>query len=263
MKELAICVQRKDYGVTSKETVDAICKAGFKNVFVQYLHKDKLEEELDVIDYCKEKGLNIIFCHLSYNDINDIWLDEECGEKVTQSYIDDLDAMKSKGIDNVMMHLSTHKVVPMYNELGLQRVKRIVEHANKLGMKIGLENTRYQGYLEFVLGNIPDKTAGLCYDAGHVHVHFKDVFDYEFFKDRYYMVHLHDNHGDTEDEHLLPFDGTIDWKNVMKKLKENNYNGPITLELCYKNEYTKMSIEEFYKEAYRRGERLAKIWDEV
>lgn len=263
MKELAVCVQNANDGVTPKETIDAIYKAGFKNVFVQYYHQEEMDfNELQQIDYCKELGLNIVFCHLGYRYINEIWNEGRFGEAITESYINDLDVMKSKGINSVMMHLTTHKQAPEYNELGLERIKRIVEHAKKLGMKLGFENTRQKGYLEYVLGNIEDKTAGLCMDAGHIHVHFQDEFNYEFFKDRYYMVHLHDNHAN-DDEHLLPFHGTVDWEHVMRKLKENHYEGPLTLELCYRNEYMKDSIVDFYKEGYQRGLKLAEIWEKI
>lgn len=263
MKELAVCVQCDNKGVTPFETVDAICKAGFKNIFVQYYHRENTDyDELEVIDYCKKCGLNIIFCHLGYKYINEIWMEGEVGEKVTQAYMNDLDVMKDKGINNVMMHLTTHRKAPLYNELGLERIRRIVKHAKELGMRLGFENTRLKGYLEYVLGDIKDKTAGLCMDAGHIHVHFQDEFNYEFFKNRYYMVHLHDNHAN-DDEHLLPFDGTIDWEHVMRKLKENNYEGQLTLELCYRNDYTNTSLEEFYKEGYRRGLKLAEIWENV
>ena len=262
MRELAVCVQNANRGVTPKETIDAIYQAGFKNVFVQYYHQEEMEfNELQQIDYCRELGLNIVFCHLGYRYINEIWKEGRFGDAVMQSYINDLDVMKSKGIDNVMMHLTTSRQAPEYNELGLERIKRIVEHAKKLGMKIGFENTRQRGYLEYVLENMKDEVVGLCMDAGHIHAHFQDEFDYEFFKDRYFFVHLHDNHGGGEDEHLLPFDGTIDWNFVMEKLKENHYDGPITLELCYRDGYMSETVEDFYKEGYRRGLRLAEIFE--
>lgn len=86
-------------------------------------------------------------------------------------------------------------------------------------------------------------------------------FDFEFFKDRILAVHLHDN-DKSDDLHLLPFDGTIDWKYVMNKLKECNYNGPITMELCYRYHYLNMPLDDFYKMGYERGMELLKIVSE-
>ena len=56
-------------------------------------------------------------------------------------------------------------------------------------------------------------------------------------------VHLHDN-DQSKDQHLIPFDGTLNWENVVKQLKESNYNGPITMEQCYKDRYLNIGIEE-------------------
>jgi len=46
----------------------------------------------------------------------------------------------------------------------------------------------------------------------------------------------------------------------MTKLKESNYNGPITLESVYSNDYySNISLDEFYKVGYERGMKLAEI----
>lgn len=259
MSNLAVCVQLNNETVTAKETVDAISKAGFKNVFVQYYHRDNIDfDELDIIDYCKQVGLNIIFCHLGYKHINDIWLEGEEGELVTQSYISDLDIMHEKNINMVCMHLTTKRQVPMYNELGIERLRRIVEHAKELGIKIALENTRYQGYLEYALENIKEDNLGICLDVGHYHVHFDDKLNWDAFKNKIFAVHIHDN-DKSLDQHLIPGEGTIDWKDVMSKLKEYGYSGQITLELYYRNDYLNMSIEEFYKKGYEVGKWLEEI----
>ena len=53
------------------------------------------------------------------------------------------------------------------------------------------------------------------------------------------------------------------WNNVLTKLKENNYTGPITLELCYREQYLNQSIDEFYKEGYNRGIKLEEIYKSI
>ena len=262
MKEdIAVCIQNADENVSAKETIDAIYKAGFKNVFVQYYHKNDLEfDEMKQIDYCRELGLNIIFCHLGYKHINDIWIDGEDGEKVTQEYLRDLDLMKEKQINMVCMHFTKGSTAPMYNEIGLKRLERITKYAKKLGIKVAFENTKIPHYLEYVLEKIKDENVGVCYDAGHCHAFFDDKFNFELFKNRIFAVHLHDN-DKSDDLHLLPFEGTIDWNDVLKKLKENGYTGPITLELCYRFHYLNQTIEEFYKEGYNIGIKLKEIYD--
>lgn len=263
MNNLAVCVQYSNKNVSPKDTILAIKEVGFENVFIQYYHRDNYEfDQIKQIDYCRELGLNIIFCHLGYDNINEIWIEGDSGEKVTNQYIEDLNLMYKNKIDMVVMHLTTHKESPMYNEIGLERIKKIVAHAKKLGIKIAFENTRKKGYLEFVLKNIKEENVGICFDAGHYHCHFNDDFDFEFFKDRIFAVHFHDN-DKTGDLHLLPFDGTINWNDVLKKLKQSNYSGPITLELCYRFDYLKESITDFYKEGYKRGQKLEEIFNNI
>ena len=93
----------------------------------------------------------------------------------------------------VIMHLTSKKKAPMYGKTGLSRIRKIVEYAKKLDMKVAFENTKIKGYLEYVINNIKDENVGICFDAGHYHVHFDDEFNFELFKDKIFAVHLHDN----------------------------------------------------------------------
>ena len=101
----------------------------------------------------------------------------------------------------------------------------------------------------------------MCFDSGHFHAHFKDDLDFSKFKNKIFAVHLHDNMGEL-DEHLLPFDGTLNWNMVIDNLKKCNYTGPITMELCYRNKYEEMSLEDFYKKGYEIGKRLGEMYNE-
>lgn len=48
---------------------------------------------------------------------------------------------------------------------------------------------------------------------------------------------------------------------VIKNLKECNYDGPITIELCYRYEYLKMEIDEFYQKGYEIGIKLKEMFE--
>ena len=260
MREIAVVVHNSNETVSVVETINSIKKAGFKNVFVQWYDEDWEISQEEQVRLCKENGLNIIFAHLGYRTINQIWEDTLEGESLVEKYQNDIKNCSENGIKMVIMHLTTKRTAPMYNEIGLNRIRRIVEYAKKLNVKIAFENTRIRGYLEYVLGNIKDENVGLCFDVGHYHVHFNDEFNFEFFKDRIFAVHMHDN-DKTDDQHLLPFDGTIDWQSAINKLKEANYQGPITLELCYRNDYLKLGIDEFYQKGYEVGRKLSEMFE--
>lgn len=262
MREIAVAIQNDNENVSVLDTINSIKNAGFKNVFIQWYDKDWEINQQEQLKLCKEAEFNIIFAHLGYQGINSIWEEGDKGEELVERYKRNLDECKENGISMVIMHLISRTDKPTYGELGLNRIKKIVEHAKKLNIKIAFENTRRRDYLEYVLKNIVDDNVGICFDSGHYHTFSDDKFDFELFKNRIFAVHLHDN-DKTGDLHLLPFDGTVDWGNIALKLKECNFKGPITLELCYRYDYLNLPLDEFYKKGYEIGIRLAKMFDEV
>ena len=251
MNDIAIVITNTKDGKNVLESIDAIKKAGFKNVFIQWYNKETKYSQEYIVDYVKEKKLNIIFAHLGYKNINNIWLDNEIGEELVNSYINDLINLKKLGINLVMMHLCAEFVAPPPNEIGLNRITKICNKAKELNMKIAFENTKIKGYQEYVLDNIKLDNIGICYDSGHDYCHFKNTFDFNKFKNKILCTHLHDNYG-KNDDHLIPGDGNIDIEYVINGLKEANYKGYLTFEFVYRNEYLNENIEDFYKRGYNK-----------
>ena len=258
-REIAVVVSNANKGVNVIDTIDAIQNAGFKNVFIQWYNKDWNPTQEEQLEYIRKKGLNVIFAHLGYQNINDIWLDIEDGEKLVERYKNDIKICKENVSPMVVMHLTGKNEASMYNEIGLKRLQEIVDYAMTLDIKVAFENTKFKGYLEYVLQNIQNENAGICFDSGHYHVHFDDNLDFTKFKDRIFAVHLHDN-DKSDDLHLIPFDGTIDWKKTIEELKSCNYDGPITMELCYRYEYLDMGIVNFYKKGYEIGKKIKEMF---
>ena len=254
-KKYIQCVHNNNKEVTPKETIYAIKNAGFDGVFLQWFNKSWEFSQQEQLELCRELGLEIPFVHLGYKGINDLWdTDAQCDELI-DGYLNDLDVCKNNGVDMVVMHLTSKTDAPKPNEIGLKRLRKIIEYAEKLSIKIAFENTKIVGYLEYVFENIKSENIGICLDVGHCHAHFDDEFNWNVFKNKIWAVHLHDN-DKSKDQHLLPFDGTIDWKFYEERLKESNYLGDITLESCYRNDYLKYSLEEFYKLALERAKQL-------
>ena len=259
-REIAVVVSNDNKEVSVIDTINAIKKAGFKNVFIQWYNKEWTPTQEEQLKYIREKKLNVIFAHLGYKNINDIWLPNEDGDRLVDTYKNDIKICKDNNIPMVIMHLTSKSEAPIYNEIGLKRLQDIVDYAESLNVKVAFENTKIKGYLDYVIEKINNKNVGICFDSGHYHAHFDDDLDFNKFKNRIFAIHLHDN-DKSEDQHLIPFDGTLDWEKVIKNLKESNYNGPITMELCYRNDYLKMGIENFYKKGYEVGEKLKEMFE--
>lgn len=261
-REIAMVVSNANKNVSVTDTIDAIRGAGFENVFIQWYNNRQWDiTQEQQLKYIHKKGLNVIFAHLGYQNINDIWLDSADGDILVKSYKRDIEICKENNIPMVVMHLTGKKEAPPFNETGLKRLQEIADHAKTLNMKIAFENTRHKGYLEYAIENIKNDNVGICFDSGHYHVHFDDELDFSKFKDRIFAIHLHDN-DKSGDQHLIPFDGTINWNKIVTELKNCNYSGPITLELCYRNVYLKTSIDRFYEIGYHTAEKIKKMFEE-
>lgn len=71
---------------------------------------------------------------------------------------------------------------------------------------------------------------GLCYDSGHWElIEPGKVTILDQFGDRLIATHIHDNFG-TKDDHLLPFDGRLDWTAIMKAIAATSYVTPLNFE---------------------------------
>lgn len=262
MIDIAAAISNDNQKITPIETIDAIHNAGFKNVFIQWYDANWECNQEEQLNYVKSLGLNVLFAHLGYQNINTIWEDTDDGDELINRYKQDIDSCKQNNIPMVVMHLTRHTEAPIYGEIGLKRFQKIVDYAKGLGIKVAFENTKIKGYLDYIMDNIKNDNAGVCFDSGHYHAHFKGELDFEKYKNRIFAVHLHDNNGE-RDMHQIPFDGTIDWASIIDNLEKANYNGPITLEVCYVEDYLELTPLEFYKKGHQTGEILTKMFTDT
>ena len=81
--------------------------------------------------------------------------------------------------------------------------------------------------------SLNSKNVGICWDFGHAALTRTDqVQALKMIGDRLKCTHVHNNYGH-EDDHFVPYLGTIEWEKIMPVLGEIKYNGPLTLEINY------------------------------
>ena len=90
MRELAIAIQNENENVSIMETIESINNAGFKNVFVQWYNEDWKYSQEEQVKKCEELGLNILFAHLGYQNINAIWKKGIEGDNLIERYKKDI-----------------------------------------------------------------------------------------------------------------------------------------------------------------------------
>lgn len=95
------------------------------------------------------------------------------------------------------------------NNLGMERMERIIEKAEKYAVQIAFENLANVRNLELVLGTFRSKNVGYCYDSCH-HINYAPKDDLlQLYGNRLMALHLQDN-GGKHNQHQLPLDGTIE-----------------------------------------------------
>ena len=95
---VAVVVSNDNKNVTPIETINAIKNAGFKNVFIQWYNEDWDISQSEQLKYINELGLHVLFAHLGYQGINNIWLNNEDGESLVKRYKRDIQICKDNNI---------------------------------------------------------------------------------------------------------------------------------------------------------------------
>jgi sugar phosphate isomerase/epimerase len=72
---------------------------------------------------------------------------------------------------------------------------------------------------------------GICLDYGHAYLMGDLGEAIESISGHLWTTHVHDNHG-RDDEHLVPFAGTIDWDAAMMATQKIGYDGVLMLEVA-------------------------------
>lgn len=203
----------------------------------------------------REAGLYIENIHAPVQNQNDLWLDNLDGETLADCYLQCIADCAEFEIPTMVIHLPDNEYP--HNRLGMDRIKRITEKAEQLGINVAMENLRNFTNLSFVLEQVDSERIGFCYDCCH-HYNYKPDLDLlSMYGSRMMALHLHDNGGERA-QHQLPFDGEIDWGTVMKKIAETGYKGATSLEPM-NGDYTDLSAEEFLHKAFERARRLEEL----
>ena len=117
----------------------------------------------------------------------------------------------------------------------LRSVREIAAAASPLGVRVALEvipnAMATADALVELLDDLDIPEAGICLDFGHAHMQGDVVEAIEAVSGVLVATHVHDNRG-TRDEHLAPFDGTIDWAGALIALQKIGYEGTMMLELA-------------------------------
>ena len=220
------------YGFSSSidKKIELIVKNHFKGVFLFWD-----ENFFSNVKKVREAALDIETVHLPFEQCNELWITGSKGEEYIQKTITAIKEAATLKIPTVIFHISSGENPPSYNQLGIDRLAKILKVCEQYQINIALENLRRLEYLDYIYSLLHSKYLKFCFDSGHANAFTRNIenFPWVKYRNKLICVHLHDNNG-LYDQHLIPFTGNIDWKLLAKSLKEIGYSGPLTSEaVCF------------------------------
>jgi sugar phosphate isomerase/epimerase len=145
-------------------------------------------------------------------------------------------------------------------------------HAHHAGVRICIENTTSEMGDPVYLRSFVDETRltsiRFNFDIGHAHLaegpeEERIARGFEPLNDLVASAHIHDNHGE-KDEHLLPYQGSIDWRAALKLLRTAPGGDlPLTVELKEKTGPEARPLADQIADAAKSLDRLEEDWAEA
>jgi sugar phosphate isomerase/epimerase len=141
-------------------------------------------------------------------------------------------------------------------------IEQIEEHAERLGVRVALEVipnglSAPDSVADLIENRLDLPRLGACLDVGHALIMGDPVDAVESLSGTLITTHVHDNHG-RNDEHLVPFEGNVDWPAVLISLEKIGYEGVLMLELA--NTSTPAAVLQKARGACSRLEHAVETW---
>lgn len=165
----------------------------------------------------------------------------------------------------LVLHLGvTHEKFELAKfDAGHASLEPLLVHAKQRGVQILLENIPNElstpEKLRYFVEYTRLSDLGFCFDTGHAHLGVGVEQEFEPLRERIFSTHVHDNHGD-RDDHLFPFEGSIDWEATLRLFVRAPHELPVQLEVRDSGEH-KQPLEKALEVFARLEEIAARVRD--
>jgi sugar phosphate isomerase/epimerase len=139
-----------------------------------------------------------------------------------------IDVAEDLPFSRMIFHMGGSRETPdlRKRDAAFSTLEHLILHAKHVGVTICIENTTSEmGAPAYLRSFVDDTRLALRFNFDIGHAHLADGSEDERvengfapLRDLVAGVHVHDNHGE-KDEHLPPYDGSIDWSAAVKMLK--------------------------------------------
>ncbi len=142
--------------------------------------------------------------------------------------------------DTMVVHLGTPSAQknPDDNQraAALRSLDEICRVAEPLGVRIAVEVIPNRlsdpsSLVTILEDELDGNGTGICLDFGHAHLMGEVADAVETVAEHIITTHVHDNHR-RDDDHLVPYRGTIDWDQALVTMQKIGYEGTYLMELA-------------------------------
>ncbi len=223
----------------------------------------------------EKHGMIYTSIHAPFTQVRYLWDEGEIGQQVADELIACVRDCAVHKVPVMVIHPFIGFGEHTPTEAGLRNFGRIVDEADALGVRLGFENVEGEEYLAAIFERYAGRPSlGFCFDTGHELCYNRGKDMLADYGHALCHTHFNDNVGVTgedifwtDDLHLLMGDGIADWSNVMRRIRETDYDGILTCELTFANKpdknthdaYAAMGHEKFYTLALQRIRELAAV----
>lgn len=240
---------QKEFEFAGKQKLDHIESI----VSARYLTSDYSKKQIDKINHSADKNDLEIILHP--------WLNEYL--------VDDKEPFNLASLNDKVRNKSIETVVKLYGlakkidaklitfhggffenfrdyAINIETSRRSFEQLSPLfqDVRLCVENMPIKGHFNNLVKELPVeandvlylvdglKNVGVCFDIGHANTVENAIDFYDKIKTsgKIWNMHIHDNSGE-KDDHLPLGKGNIDFKAFFNKLKKDNYQGYLSIEL--------------------------------
>lgn len=266
----ALGISLTDGDTPWREQFRLIAEAGFDYTFFDW---NEDEDTLERAQFAREQGLAIDSLHAPFGRINSFWQDTQEGADYYALMFRIIDECAAADIRKLVMHTTVGNHPPGTCELGFVRYRTMCDHAKEKGVHVCFENLEPFPHLHEIMAAVDDPFHGFCWDCGHNLCYTPHIDMMALYDDRLMCLHLHDNYGVTQpgnidfrdDQHMLPFDGVLDWDWAARKIVRSGYDGPLTFEYSSRTarRHADKPYAAFLKTAMERAQRFRAMVDTI